>query len=96
MNSLSEKIKALNVYPDENIEMLVEKIGQTDEKIKKAIVDWLDTGIETEMSVESIQYNDLKNKTDMNPIAAYLTLDWIGKEPVEAVAALQEEYPELK
>lgn len=96
MKNLNEKIKALNVYPEENIEMLAGKIGQVDEEIKEAILNWLDTGSEAEMTIEGIQYNDLKDKAGMNPIAAYLTLDWINREPVEAVAALLKEYPELR
>ena len=96
MENLSIKIKALNIYPEENIEMLVEKIGQTDGKIKKAIGNWLDTENETEITVEGIRYSDLKDKTGMNPIAAYLTLDWINRQPIEAIAALREEYPDLE
>ena len=95
MENIREKITALNIYPEENINMLVDKIELTDKEVYSAIELWLRAGAETNITIAGISYVDLADRCEMNPIAAYLTLDWIKRNPEEAVKTLRKEYSGL-
>jgi hypothetical protein len=95
MDNLKQELITLNIYREENIDMLIGKIENSAPYIKSAILKWLESKIETEMEVESITYFDLTQKCQMNPVAAYLTLDWIHRDSKEALSALKREYPEI-
>lgn len=92
MENMENKIRNLNIYSEENIEFLMGKIGETTPEIFMAISQWLETGKMTETIVEDIRFLDLVEKFKMNPIAAYLTLDWISRSPIEAKLAIKKEY----
>ena len=95
MNDIRTKIEALKVYPEKNIDKVVSDIQNCNSTIKEAVINWLDTQVETNITVEGITYNSLKEICKMNPIAAYLTLDWIFRKRDFALNILKKEYPKL-
>ena len=61
---------------------------QIDNSLNTALSSWLETGIETDMTIEEITLSELKSKYNMSYPAALLSMDWLLKEPPVAKAAL--------
>ncbi len=95
MNDIRTKIEELKVYPEKNIDKVVSDIQNCNTTIKEAIVNWLYTQVEIDITVEGITYNSLKEICKMSPIATYLTLDWISRKRDFALNILKKEYPKL-
>lgn len=77
---------------EKHVQMIADKIENCREDIRSAIELWLLNGQETKIEVCGINYFDLLSKAKMTPLAAYLTLDWVYREPEQAVASLKTEY----
>ena len=96
MNDLTTKLKELNFYDESYIERLPGIINNSDDEIKNAIFDWLDNKIEKEIIVNDVSLSLLK-ECGMDTIGAYLTLDWVKKDPEDAISALKSQfYPVFK
>ena len=91
MNDLVSKLKDLAFYDESFLFTLEEKIKNSDSEIKNAIVNWLDNKIEDEIIVHEVSFSLLK-KCGMDIIDAYLTLDWVKREPERAIQALKSEF----
>lgn len=79
-------------YLDKNIVLMADKIEKSREDIRSAIEDWLTAGEEKSLEIEGVDYKDLIEKAGMIPIAAYLTLDWVARDPKQAKFSLKAEY----
>ena len=79
-------------YLEKNIDMLVNKIENCRQDIRSLIEDWLLSDKETDIIVSGIKYSDLLSKAEMTPLAAYLTLDWVAREPTTAINSLKRDY----
>ena len=76
-------------YPEANVDMVVEKINAMSPDVYAAFEEWFNTGAIADVEVEGFNYASVKEKrAKMNPIAVYLTLDWLTREPVRAKASL--------
>lgn len=95
MKELKFKIEKLNIYPEKNIDKVVTDIKNCDSTIYDAITNWLDTKAEINVTIDGVTYDSLKEVCQMNPIAAYLTLDWILRKKESALKILKKEYPKL-
>lgn len=77
-------------YDKEQTERLAAKIDTLPDDIKSALENWVSTG-----DLSSPEYNGytvekiLKEKPSMTVLTAYLTLDWIRKDPRSAIKALK-------
>lgn len=76
-------------YDRVQTERLMPQIDALPEEIKKALEEWLQNGTLTSpeyhgYTVEKILYE----KPDMTVVGAYLTLDWIRKDPKTAIKAV--------
>jgi hypothetical protein len=91
MTDVKAKLKKMNFYDESYIERLPNLINNSDDEIKEAILNWLDKGIEKEITINDISLSLLK-MCNMSTINAYLTLDWVKKDPEEAIAALKYEF----
>ncbi len=76
-------------YDKVQTERLASKIEALPDDIKGSLVKWIKSG-----TVSSSEYNGytvekiLKAKPGMTTLAAYLTLDWIRKDPKTAIKAV--------
>ena len=61
------------------------KIENLSQPLKEAFSMWVDCGIEPSFSIKGYSYQTLIEKFDMKPIGAFLTLDWIIREPEKAI-----------
>jgi len=91
MKDLAAKLRALELYDESLIERLPEIINRMDDEIKDAILDWLDNKIEKEITIHDVSFSLLK-ECEMDTINAYLALDWVKREPEEAISALKSEF----
>jgi hypothetical protein len=70
---------------------VVEKISKLAPDIYAAFEAWFNTGVIKEIEVEGYTVASLREKKkNMNIIGAYLTLDWLRREPQQAKRALNE------
>lgn len=87
--SVIKEILAKEGYPDFMIGNTVEKIGNFAPDIANAFAEWLDKGIEPHLEVEGFSYAMLLQTYQMKPIGAFITLDWLYREPDRAKKALK-------
>jgi len=60
-----------------------------DPRIQGAFYHWWKTGEIIEFEAEGYSVQRLVDEHGMNPVAAYLTLDWLIKEPEAALVPLE-------
>lgn len=60
-----------------------------DERIKAAFEEWVDSNVIPTIKIEGWSYNKLVEKFKMRPVAAFLALDWLTREPEKASKALK-------
>jgi hypothetical protein len=73
---------------------VVEKINKMAPDIYAAFESWFNTGVVKEIEVEGYTVSSLRQKKkNMNIVGAYLTLDWLRREPEKAKFALNQ--PEI-
>ena len=83
-------------YPEVNVDMVVGKIEAMSPDVYAAFEMWYNTGNVVDIEIEGYNFAAVKEKSEkMNPIAVYLTLDWLAREPVKAKAALMRPYSPL-
>ena len=88
-NILRERLINDFDYPEKNVDLVADKITAMSPNVYVAFETWFNTGNITDIEVEGFNYAAVKAKDDkMNPIAIYLTLDWLTREPERAKAAL--------
>jgi len=83
-------------YSGENLKVALQEIEKTSDEIKKAIETFLQTEKITEISREGYTVEKLMKEHGMNPIAAYLTLDFLEKEPEKAKESLKKGHDWIK
>ena len=60
------------------------RIRKMDPSILKALQEWLEGGYPV-LTVNGVSFEELVEDEDMNPIRAFLMLDWIHREPASAM-----------
>ena len=76
-------------YPDYMLEQTADKVERMDERIKAAFEEWGDNDVIPTIEIEGWSYNKLVEKFKMRPVAAFLALDWLTREPEKAAKALK-------
>lgn len=76
-------------YPDYMLEQTADKVERMDERIKAAFEEWVDNDVIPTIEIEGWSYNKLVEKFKMRPVAAFLALDWLTREPERAAKALK-------
>lgn len=59
-----------------------------DPRVQQAFYDWWKTGEICDLEVEGYNMQRLADEHGMNPVAAYLALDWLLKDPESALIPL--------
>lgn len=76
-------------YPEYMIEQTADKIENLENEIKEAFEKWHLDGTIPAIKLEGYSYQDLVNQFGMKPVGAFVTLDWLKKEPGKASDALR-------
>lgn len=75
-------------YPDFIIGKTADKIEAFSPVIAKAFCSWCERKEQINLVVEDFSFDDLIGKWGMKPIGAFITLDWLIREPEKAKEAL--------
>lgn len=100
MDDDRKKIRALLLdqwqYKEKQVDGIVEKILKMDAAILDAFTSWMDSGdLPDAPRIHGCTPRLLHASYPLKPPAAFLLLDWIRREPREALAALKEDYGHL-
>ena len=83
-------------YPSAGTSVVAKKIMQFQPELLASFTAFIQKGELPQISVEDYDLERLMNEFDMNPIAGFLTLDWLMKEPEEAKLTLEQGYDTIK
>ena len=72
-----------------HINDMAESVSSMDQALQANVLKWLETGELENAEVAGYSVRDLQTKHGMNELAAFLTLDWLIREPEKATASLQ-------
>ncbi len=76
-------------YPSHMIENTLRKLSNLQPLIEAALEKWLKDGKTPTLDVEGYTFSVLTTKFGMQAIGAFLTLDWLCREPQKARDALK-------
>ena len=82
-------------YTDDGIEIVLDTIMQMEPSVRNYVENYLNSGEAQDVEVEGYSLQELMAKRSMNPLAAYMTIDWIIKEPEAAKKSLEKGSDEL-
>jgi len=84
-------------YPQAAVDSVVAKLNAMSPDVYAAFEKWFNTGTITDIEVEGYNFAAIKAKiAKINPIAVYLTFDWLKREPVRAKASLSRPYNPIR
>lgn len=89
IENLKTSLKAEFGYPDFLIQPTAEKLMNMSEFIKTAFENWYINRIVPDLTVEGYSMSILLKDYNMQVVGAFLTLDWLLKEPLAAKHALK-------
>lgn len=84
---LKEDIKKYN-FNDKQAQYMIGRLRSMDKGIKKSFGIWYSKGAYPEYSIEDFTVQELIEEGKMNPFNAFLTLDWLKKDPEVAKRSL--------
>ena len=76
-------------YPDFMLEKTTDKIEAFSSVVQKAFEEWCNNKQQPNIVVEGFAFTDLLTQWGMKPIGAFITLDWLLREPESAKNALR-------
>ena len=83
-------------YPEAGARLVAERLARADPRVWKAFRIWWDTGMLPELSIAGQTVQTLMTAHGMNPIAALLKLDWLVREPGQALMSLAREHDRVR
>jgi hypothetical protein len=76
-------------YPAHMLDKTIEKLEKLQPEILSAFTQWLSDGKTPSISIENFSFQDLTMKFGMTPVGAFITLDWLVREPEKAKRSLE-------
>lgn len=76
-------------YPDYMLEQTADKVENMNKSLMEAFEDWANNGNIPTIEVEGWSYKRLIEKFNMRPVAAFLALDWLIRDPEKASKSLK-------
>lgn len=76
-------------YPAHMIEKTLAKLENLQPQVALMFSSWVNTGKIPETSIEGFTFSILVNDYGMKPIGAFLTLDWLVREPERACSSVK-------
>ena len=75
-------------YPTFMLEKTADKVENLSLPLKESFSLWVESGREPSLSIKGYSYSILIEKFKMKPVGAFITLDWIMREPEKAIENL--------
>lgn len=88
-NELIHRLTTEFGYPPKGAQIVAEKLANCTPQIQATFTKFWETGEISVMEVEGYTVSRLMAEHGMKPIAAFLTLDWLIREPEKAKASLK-------
>lgn len=88
-NKIIEILKAEG-YPEFMHESTVDKILHFQNDIANAFSHWVSTNESPNITIEGYTYSFFIEEMQMKPIGAFITLDWLLRDPQKAINALKQ------
>lgn len=76
-------------YPNHMIDNTITKLEQLDQVIKDSFASWVENGTKPEIEIEGYSFQMLVDSYGMKPVGAFLTLNWLTKDPESALRSLK-------
>lgn len=76
-------------YSNDKLDVLNSSLAKMSPVIKKALIEFLQTNSQLELNLLGYSVDNLAKDHGMNEVAAYLTLDWIIREPDKALESIK-------
>jgi hypothetical protein len=84
-------------YPEKNAEKVVQKLQACTPVVQEAFEKWWrGEGLDPQLAVKGYTLKRLIEEYGFGPIAAFLDMDWLVREPEQAAQALSEGYDLIK
>ncbi len=77
-------------YPTHLVENTARRLMNMSPQVTEAFETWCETGRMPQLEAEGYSLEQLRRDFRMKPVGAFLTLDWLVKEPQEAREALRQ------
>lgn len=82
-------------YEDDKAEEILHSLSNIDNSLIPALVEWVEKDTIADITIEGYSLKSLVDN-NMKPPAAFLTLDWLIREPDSARAAIESGYDSIK
>jgi hypothetical protein len=83
-------------YSAAKAELVWNKLGNISPGLFQIFIDWWEKGQFPEIVVEGYSFESLQVEHSMNPLAAFLTLDWLTRDPKAAKESLRRGHDKVK
>lgn len=87
-HAIIEKILKEEGYPSYMIEQTIFKLDNLQPSIKECFEKWISDGEFPNMEIEGFSFQRLVEEQDKTPVAAFLALDWLSRDPEKAKKSL--------
>lgn len=77
-------LKKANYYTDKEIRHLFNAVKKLDKETKGWVIDWINTGEYPSKEVEQVTVRTIVEDFGYMPIAAFITIDWLKRDPQAA------------
>ena len=81
---LSEYLRTQQEYSEKEVDQAVAAVNRMNPELRKQLVEFLVTGEYPSTVIEKVTVKDLVDKLNMNPVTAFLSLDYLMEKPDEA------------
>ena len=95
MESIMDRLTTEFDYPEQGSELVAQKILEMQPSLRSEFDQWWNTGIVPTLEIEGYSVAMLMSEHNMNPIAAFLTMDWLLREPEKAITSLERGHDQI-
>jgi hypothetical protein len=83
-------------YPEAGAKLIAADLAACREPVANAFLRWWDTGRMPEVEIQGYTVQRLMREQGMNPVAAFLALDWLNREPEKALQILDKGHDSVR
>src|SRR5258708_27709380 len=76
-------------YPENGALLVADRLAAVTGSLADQFAEWWRNGTSPDLSVQGYTFGSLTERGGMNPIAAFLTLDWLERDPQRATTSLR-------
>lgn len=88
-NEILAKLLKEEDYPTHMLEGTISKLNKLQPIVAESFESWLYQGKLPNIEIEGYTYSILVNDYGMKPVGAFLTLDWLCRDPQKAILSLK-------